>query len=62
MGLAWNAYKMATGVTEETQATEVALLITVIGGEARRIYHTAHSKADQRHEFEPVLQIYRNYI
>ena len=51
--LAWNAYKVATGINEKSQATQISKLITVIGAEARRVYHTAHFEADQRHEFEP---------
>ena len=39
-----NAYKVDIGVDEKTEATQVATLITVIGVEARRFYHTHTSK------------------
>ena len=56
--LAWNAYKVATGVDENTLwATQVVSPITVIGAEARRVYHTAYFEADQRHELEHVIQM-----
>ena len=60
--LAWNTYNMATGANEKTQASQLAMLISMIGAEARRVYHTAHFEADQRHELEPVIQMYRDYV
>ena len=38
------------------------MLITVIGTEARRVYHSAHFESDQRHKLKRILQMYRDYI
>ena len=42
--------QMATDGDERNQGTQVATLNILIGAEARRVYHTAHFKVDQRHE------------
>ena len=38
------------------------MLIAVIGADARRVYHTAHFEADQRHELACDMDVQRLYL
>ena len=55
--LAWTNYSLATELNKKPEAVQVAMLLTVIGEEARDIFSTFTEwrNADDNQKIEPVL-------
>ncbi len=60
---AWDNYLLATGLSEKTEAVQVATLLTVIGEEAREVFSTFSGWANEGDECKigPVLGKFEQY-
>ena len=59
---AWDSYLLATGLSEKSEAVQVATLLIIIGEEAREVFSTFEWASDgDEKKIKPVLERFEQY-
>ena len=57
----WQCYAMATELCKKDKEVQVSVLLTVIGPEAHKVFHTFQLTAEERKDVKKVLEAFQNY-
>ena len=56
----WQCYAMATELCKKDQEVQVSVLLTVIGPEAHKVFHTFQLTAEERKHATKLLEAFQN--